>query len=85
MAYRVTYVASAAKALRKLDRQTARRILEVLNALADDPRPPGCITLQGGDGELRIRIGDYRVVYDVVDDELVVLILRVGHRREVYR
>lgn len=85
MAYRVTYVASAAKALRKLDRQTARRILEALNALADDPRPPGCIKLQGGEGELRIRIGDCRVVYDVVDDELVVLILRVGHRREVYR
>ncbi|WP_423125792.1 type II toxin-antitoxin system RelE family toxin [Kocuria palustris] len=85
MAYRVTYVASAAKALRKLDRQTARRILEALNVLADDPRPPGCIKLQGGEGELRIRIGDYRVVYDVVDDELVVLILRVGHRREVYR
>lgn len=85
MAYRVTYVASAAKALRKLDRQTARRILEALNALSDDPRPPGCIKLQGGEGELRIRIGDYRVVYDVVDDELVVLILRVGHRREVYR
>ncbi len=41
--------------------------------------------LQGGEGELRIRIGDYRVVYDVVDDELIVLILRVGHRREVYR
>ena len=85
MANRVTYVASAAKALRKLDRQTARHILEALNALADDPRPPGCIKLQGGEGELRIRIGDYRVVYDVVDDELVVLILRVGHRREVYR
>lgn len=85
MAYRVTYVDSAAKALRKLDRQTARRILEALNALAEGPRPPGCIKLQGGEGELRIRIGDHRVVYDVVDDELVVLILRVGHRRGVYR
>ncbi|MEX5248079.1 UNVERIFIED_CONTAM: type II toxin-antitoxin system RelE/ParE family toxin [Kocuria sp. CPCC 205295] len=60
-------------------------MLEALNALADDPRPPGCLKLQGGEGELRFRIGDYRVVYDVVDDELVVLILRVGHRREVYR
>lgn len=85
MAYQISYVASAAKALRKLDRQTARRILGAINSLADDPRPPGCITLQGGDGELRIRIGDYRVVYDVVDDELIVLILRVGHRREIYR
>lgn len=85
MAYQISYVASAAKVLRKLDRQTARRILEAINRLADDPRPPGCIMLQGGDGELRIRIGDYRVVYDIVDDELVILILRVGHRREIYR
>jgi len=85
VAYRITYVASAAKALRKLDRQVARRIVEAISGLADDPRPPGCIALQGGGGELRIRIGDYRVVYDIVDEELVVLILRVGHRREIYR
>jgi len=83
--YRISYVASAAKALRKLDRQTARRILQAIEKLADDPRPPGCITLQGGDGELRIRVGEYRVVYDIEDDELIVLVLRVGHRREIYR
>lgn len=85
MTYRITYVASAAKALRKLDRQAARRVFEAITSLADDPRPPGCITLQGGDVELRIRVGDYRVIYDIVDDELIVLILRVGHRREIYR
>ena len=85
MAYRITYVASAGKALRMLDRQAARRIFEAITGLADDPRPPGCITLQRGDGELRIRVGDYRVVYDIVDDELTVLILRIGHRREIYR
>ena len=85
MTYRISYVASAAKALRKLDRQTARRILQAIEKLADDPRPPGCITLQGGDGELRIRVGEYRVVYDIEDDELIVLVLRVGHRREIYR
>ncbi|GAA4745113.1 type II toxin-antitoxin system RelE/ParE family toxin [Gordonia alkaliphila] len=85
MTYRITYVASAAKALRKLDKQTARRILQAIEKLADDPRPPGCITLQGGHGELRIRVGDHRVVYDVEDDELIVLVLRLGHRRDVYR
>ncbi len=41
--------------------------------------------MKGGDGELRIRVGDYRVVYDVRDEELVVLVLRLGHRREIYR
>ena len=85
MSYTISYVPSAAKAIRKLDRPTARRLLVAIGALANDPRPPGCIQLKGGDGELRIRIGDYRVVYDVQDDQLVVLVLRVGHRREVYR
>lgn len=85
MPYAISYVPSAAKVIRKLDRPTARRLLDAIGALASDPRPSGCIQLKGGDGELRIRVGDYRVVYDVQDDELVVLVLRVGHRREVYR
>lgn len=63
----ITYVPSAVKALRKLDRQVARRLLEAIGELAEDPRPPGCTRLKGGDGEL------------------VVLMLRLGHRREVYR
>lgn len=85
MQYSISYVPSAAKVLRKLDKPTARRLLDAIGALPIDPRPAGCIQLKGGDGELRIRVGDYRIVYDVQDDELVVLVLRVGHRREVYR
>ena len=85
MPYTITYVPSAAKAIRKLDKPTARRLLDAIEALADDPRPPGCIQLKGGDGELRIRVGDNRIIYDVQDDALVILVLRVGHRREVYR
>lgn len=85
MPYSISYAPSAAKVIRKLDMQTARRLLEAIGALAKEPRPSGCIQLKGGDGELRIRVGDYRVVYDVQDEELVVLVLRVGHRREVYR
>ena len=81
----ITYVPSAAKAIRKLDRSTARRLLDAIESLARDPRPPGSIQLKGGSGEFRIRVGDYRVVYDIHHDELVVLVLRVGHRREVYR
>lgn len=63
----------------------ARRILRAIENLSEDPRPSGCIQLTDGDGELRIRVGDYRVVYDVNDDQLVVLVLRLGHRREIYR
>lgn len=85
MSYAISYVPSAAKAIRKLDQSTARRLLDAIGALASDPRPSGCLQLKGGGGEFRIRVGDHRIVYDVQDDELVVLVLRVGHRREVYR
>lgn len=85
MAYAISYVPSAAKFLRKLDGVAARRLLGAISALASDPRPPGCTQLKGGDGECRIRVGDYRVIYDIHDAEVVVLVLRVGHRREVYR
>lgn len=56
-----------------------------IGKLAEEPRPPGCIQLKGGNGELRMRVGDYRVIYVLNDGELVVLVLRVGQRREVYR
>ncbi|MFV0405646.1 MAG: type II toxin-antitoxin system RelE family toxin [Propioniciclava sp.] len=85
MSYEITYARSVLKSLRKLDRTVAQRILRAVDALAQDPRPQGCLQLSGGDGELRIRVGDYRVVYDVRDEELIVLVLRLAHRREVYR
>ncbi|MFC5338466.1 type II toxin-antitoxin system RelE family toxin [Leucobacter denitrificans] len=85
MRYEITYARSALKTLRKIDRKTAQRILRAIDALASDPHPLGCKQLKGGSGEMRIRIGDYRVVYDVIDAEVVVLVLRIGHRREVYR
>lgn len=85
MPYAISYVPSAAKAIRRLDKPTARRLLNAIGALAGNPRPSGCIQLKGGSGEFRIRVGDYRVVYDIQDAELVVLVLRLRHRREVYR
>ena len=85
MQYEITYTRSAVKALRRLDREGARRILRGIDALAQDPRPAGCKQLKGGAGEMRIRVGDYRVVYEVNDGEVVILVLRIGHRREVYR
>ncbi len=62
----------------------SRRVLMAIKALADSPRPPGATKLRGED-LWRIRVGDYRVVYAVEDQRLVVTIVRVGHRREVYR
>jgi mRNA interferase RelE/StbE len=57
----------------------------VVDLLTADPRPPAARQLVGGAGEWRVRTGDYRVVYEIHDEELLILVVTVGHRREVYR
>ncbi len=83
--YQVTYTKAAARALRRLDRPVQLRLTDAIDDLGDDPRPHGTKALQGAGGLLRVRVGDYRVVYMVRDDELLVLVVTLGHRREVYR
>lgn len=85
MPYSISYKPSAAKALRKIHPTEQNRIVRAIEALAVTPRPPGAIQLAGGDGELRIRVGDYRIIYDIEDGALVVLVLRIGHRGDVYK
>lgn len=84
MTYRVTLAPSAKRQLHKFDPQVRRRIQAAIELLADEPRPPAATRLVGGDGEWRVRTGDYRIVYEIHDDELIVLVLRVGHRRDIY-
>jgi mRNA interferase RelE/StbE len=81
--YRVELRPAAVRALRKLDPQIRLRIQGVIALLAQDPRPPGARALQGRDG-LRVRVGDYRVVYTVDDNVLTVVVVRLVHRRDVY-
>ena len=76
---------AAARVIRKLPKPVAGRIKAAADALLEDPRPPGARTLTGRPGWYRVRVGDYRIVYTVRDDVLVVLVLAVGHRREIYR
>jgi len=83
--YRISLSPAAARQLRKFDPQVRRRIQGVLELLAVEPRPPAATRLVGGAGEWRVRTGDYRIVYEIEDQELLVLVLRVGHRREIYR
>ena len=83
--YSITYKPSAAKAFRKVHPTQRKRIKDAIEDLAADPRPHGHIQLAGGAGECRIRIGEYRVVYEIEDDKLIILVLRVGHRSDVYR
>ena len=82
--YRLEFSSAAARQLRKLDRETAARIRAATEQLRDQPRPAGAAALQGRRGYLRIRVGDYRVIYSVDDDRLIVLVVALGHRRELY-
>jgi mRNA interferase RelE/StbE len=83
--YTVTLSPAAARQLRKFEPQARRRVQAALELLADNPRPPAAKQLVGGAGEWRVRTGDYRIVYEIEDDVLLVLALTMGHRREVYR
>lgn len=82
--YRIELRPAAARALRKLDRDVALRIQGAIALLAHDPRPPTARALRGRPG-LRVRVGDYRIIYTVNDDVLLVVVVALGHRREVYR
>jgi mRNA interferase RelE/StbE len=84
--YRVLIKPSARKELlavpTKKDRQ---RLVRRIELLGEDPRPPGCQKLTGGADRYRVRQGQYRIVYEIRDDELVVLVVKLGNRRDVYR
>lgn len=85
MPYRVVLKPSAAKELRGLPLGILKRIDSTLLALQEDPRPPGVVKLGSLDDLYRIRVGDYRIVYRVEDQRLVILVVRIRHRREAYR
>lgn len=83
-AYTVLIERSVERALRRLEPQTFRRIILHIRELAREPRPHGCRKLAGSDSDWRIRVGDYRVVYEIDDNVHEVKIMRVRHRRDVY-
>ena len=86
MRYALLIKASAAKELEAIDgAPTRRRIVDVIQTLAVDPRPSACKKLAGRDAAYRLRVGDYRIVFAVSDREIVVEIIKIGHRRELYR
>ena len=83
--YSVVFARSARRELEQLEARVARRIIARIEALASNPRPHGCVKLQGADDLWRIRVGDYRVIYAIADELLIVTIVRVAHRKDVYR
>ncbi len=85
MAYRIEVKASAEKEVARLPRRDQRRVVAAIESLADDPRPAGARKLVGAGDAYRVRVGDYRIIYQIRDDLLIVYVVRVGHRRDVYR
>ncbi len=83
--YEVRIAKRVAKSLASLERRAQQRVRAAIELLADDPRPPACVAMQGEDSVYRVRVGDYRIVYEVLDEVLLIQVVRVGHRREVYR
>lgn len=83
--YRVELTRDALRALAKLDKPVRRRIQGAIDKLADEPRPAGMIALRGVPGAFRVRVGDYRVIYALHDDRLLIVVIDIGHRRDVYR
>jgi len=84
MTYSVTIAPAAERQLHKFDPQIRRRVQAAIELLAANPRPPKAIQIVGGAGEWRVGTGDYRMIYEIRDDRLLILVLRVGHRREIY-
>jgi len=83
--YSVELRPSARRELLKLPQRDRVRLIRAMDSLSHTPRPPGVKKLIGLENLYRIRVGDYRVVYQIQDDRLVVLVVRIGHRKDVYR
>ena len=82
--YEIQILRRAQRSLARLPEREYERVRDAIRILADEPRPPGCRKLTGRDG-WRIRIGQYRVIYEIDDAARIVTVLDIGHRREVYR
>ena len=84
MRYTIVVTASANRQIAKLDPPIKTRVAAKIDSLADNPRPPDVKKLAGDVG-YRVRVGDWRIIYDIREKEVIVLVLRVGHRRDIYR
>jgi mRNA interferase RelE/StbE len=83
--YRIEVSATAERQIRKLARADQIRVLRVIQTLAANPRPPGCRKLSGFEDVFRVRVGRYRVLYSIEDRRLIIIVLEVGDRKDVYR
>ena len=85
MAYRIVMTAEARRNMLALPKEVVRRVDACILALAEKPRPPRTKKLKGAEDLWRVRMGDYRIIYQIEDGKLLIVVVRIGHRREVYR
>ena len=83
-AYRIEFRPAALRELRKIDRSMQSRMQGAIALLAQDPRPPASRPLQGREG-YRLRVGDYRIIYTIDNGNLLIVVVTIGHRRDVYQ
>ncbi len=83
--YLLSWKKSAQKELRKLPKATVIKLVALAESLVNDPHPEGCRKLSGTEHTYRVRSGDYRIVYQVDNGQLIIEVVKVGHRKEVYR
>lgn len=83
--YRIEFTRSAEKDLRRIEKSRVPAIYDEIERLSEDPRPLGVKKLAGADRTYRIRVGDYRVVYEIQDEVLLILVIRIAHRKDVYK
>jgi mRNA interferase RelE/StbE len=82
--YRVELARRTLKSIQALPKKEQQRVRAAIELLADTPRPPSCVAVKGETSAYRVRVGDYRVVYEIHDRQLLIQVVRVGHRRQVY-
>ena len=82
--YRIEWRSSTKKDLRRISKSEVQKIIESVEALSKQPRPNGSMKLSGSDFTYRIRIGNFRVIYEIHDDVVLIEVVKVGHRKDVY-
>lgn len=85
MTYEVEITPAAKRQIKKLTKSIQQLIVERLEELVDNPRPPGIVKMEGEENLYRVRVGDYRIIYQVQDRMLLIVVVKVGHRGNVYR
>jgi mRNA interferase RelE/StbE len=85
MAYRIEITPAAERQLKALSKTLQKRMVEQFLDLEIIPRPPGVEKLKGSEDQYRLRVGDYRIIYQIQDQALIILVVKIGHRKDIYR